>query len=484
MLTAFYHNNVPGQSSTQDSGTIRSQLDSLFQGDNSVLKPQATSPQSLALYINPSTVENYYMPLRVGTSWINFAGDTSITATVDSTNPRINILVYDTSGTTLKWIDGTPASSPSAPDVTNSDYVPICQAYIPAGATMIVNYEDKDTFTSAGYIYKDIRPFLSRSGVFTEVSSVVQQDITEYDEDFVFGSPSLDDDGNSAHDSRMFFDKSGGSFRVGVVGSTQWDDTHRGDHSFASGYETEASGGSSHAEGSNTIASGADSHAEGVGTIASGNYGSHAEGSNTTASGDYSHAEGYFTVASGSLSHAEGGATFSTAMASHGEGVSIASGDYSHAEGYYSKAYLQTQHSQAGGRFVNIGDAQFSRVVLRADTTDATQETMYINNNSANKVILPASTTWGFKAYIVARSDGGDSSYWEILGAIKRDDSNNTALVGSITKNLIAQDSGASSWDVTAESDDTNEALAIKITGADSTNIRWTCSLELVETGY
>ena len=139
-------------------------------------------------------------------------------------------------------------------------------------------------------------------------------DVTTTD-DFIFGSPQMDDDTNTNHDARMFFDKSKGAFRAGRVAGDEWDDANVGDYSFAEGEGTTASGNWSHAEGESTTASGNYSHTEGGSTTASGNY-SHAEGGSTTASGYCSHAEGGSTTASGNYSHAEGEGTTAQSYAS------------------------------------------------------------------------------------------------------------------------------------------------------------------------
>ncbi len=87
-------------------------------------------------------------------------------------------------------------------------------------------------------------------------------------DDFVFGSPQLDGNGNSNNNSRMFFDKSKGAFRVGYVSDTKWDDANRGIRSVAMGTNTTASGGYSTAMGAYTISSGNYSIAMGIQTIA------------------------------------------------------------------------------------------------------------------------------------------------------------------------------------------------------------------------
>lgn len=121
---------------------------------------------------------------------------------------------------------------------------------------------------------------------------------------------------------------------------------------------------------------------------------------------------------------------------------------------------------------------------LYAATTDATQTTMLAG--SAN-VVIPADTVWAFSALIAARSNeaaGNDAAAWTIHGCLKRDESGNTAIVGSIVKVVLAQDTGALTWDVTAVADDTGEALAIKVTGVAATNIRWTCKLDIANIVY
>jgi len=129
-------------------------------------------------------------------------------------------------------------------------------------------------------------------------------------DDFLVGSTQLNDDGNINHDSRLFFDKTLGAFRVGRVEDLQWDNSNLGSNSFASGFNNTASGTSSFAIGSSTTASGDYAMAMGRGSEASGLY-STAMGFNTTASGNVSIAMGWGTTASGLYSTAMG--LFSTA---------------------------------------------------------------------------------------------------------------------------------------------------------------------------
>ncbi|MEA3457768.1 MAG: hypothetical protein U9R21_03730 [Candidatus Thermoplasmatota archaeon] len=293
--------------------------------------------------------------------------------------------------------------------------------------------------------------------IFEESSNVIRER-TGYDNDFVVGSPQLADDGNTAHDARMWFDKGSAAFRAGGVSGAEWDAGNVGNYSHAEGIDTTASGIASHAEGGDSVASGNRSHAEG-------NY--------TTASGENSHAEGNYSNASGSRSHAEG---------RYAEAI----GDYSHAEGFYAKAYLDTQHAKAAGQFAAKGDAQISNVVARIETTDATAAVEMFIDGSSKQAVLPENRTWAFIINIAARQTAGagtvgDSGIYKIEGGIKRDGAGNTALVGAITKTTLAEDQAA--WDVTAEADNTNEALVVKVTGEASKTIHWVAAINLVEVG-
>ena len=102
-------------------------------------------------------------------------------------------------------------------------------------------------------------------------------------------------------------------------------------------------------------------------------------------------------------------------------GVSTATGDYSFAVGYdsdatagyaiaqgrYALANKFGQYSHTSGRFSSTGDAQYSRMVSCNNTTDATQTELLLGKVAATRMVLPASTTWVFQIFIVARQTGG-----------------------------------------------------------------------------
>jgi len=128
----------------------------------------------------------------------------------------------------------------------------------------------------------------------------------------------------------------------------------------------------------------------------------------------------------------------------------------------------------AAGLLVTGGVGQ--SVLFTANTTDATQTDMTYAGDG--NFVIPAQTAVGFEAYITARDTGSDDAKaWTVKGLIARDNANNTAIVGSVVKEIIAEDSGASDWDVTIEADDTSELLEIKVTGEAATTISWRATM-------
>jgi len=143
------------------------------------------------------------------------------------------------------------------------------------------------------------------SPAFSTTSNVTSNsagDLTT--DDFVFGSSQLDDDGDTDHDSKFFFDKSKGAFRAGEATINVWDETNIGNNSTATGYNTRASGIGSVAMGSNTRASGNFSFAAGNITKAT--------ALNSTAFGKGSDAGGDACVAMGDGTKANGDYSFAT----------------------------------------------------------------------------------------------------------------------------------------------------------------------------
>ena len=135
------------------------------------------------------------------------------------------------------------------------------------------------------------------------------------------------------------------------------------------------------------------------------------------------------------------------------------------------------------------GINQSALLVLARQTTDATATVLTSDTTAAgttNQVILPANSAYSFRATIIAGVTGaGNTASWILQGAIKRGSGvGTTAIVGTVNSILLAQDSGASTWAVSATADTTNGGLAITVTGQASTTIRWVCKVETTEMTY
>ena len=202
---------------------------------------------------------------------------------------------------------------------------------------------------------------------------------------------------------RMMWYPDKSAFRVGLVEESQWDKNNIGTNSFASGFNTTASGIYSTAIGEETVASGIGSTAMGSRTIAS--------GTNSTAIGINVNATGAFSTAMGGSTDAT--ARWATAM---GNGT-IASGEISTAMGYrtisrgftgtaigmFNNPILATSQSVAtsGTPLFIVGNGSDDNnrnnamVVLKSGNvgigTDAPAENLVVNSDAGTSIQLQTS---------------------------------------------------------------------------------------------
>ena len=260
-----------------------------------------------------------------------------------------------------------------------------------------------------------------------------------------------------------------------------------GANAHGEGLSNTASGPQSHAEGNDNTASGTYSHAEGKGNTASGQS-SHAEGGDGgIASGTRSHVEGRGSDATDQQAHAEGEYTLASADAAHSEGLyTKAEGNYSHAKGVFAQAGLYAESAHSSGAFATYGDSQFSRVVMRKNTTDATLTELFIDGVDDRLTILNE-YTYACKVMVVGRQDTGVDHFmgtYHVL--IQRTDSiAGVALVGAV--DVIYENNagglgagGGLPVEITAA----NNALTIKVEGLAAHNIRWVAVVEMVRVNY
>ncbi len=169
---------------------------------------------------------------------------------------------------------------------------------------------------------------------------------------------------------------------------------------------------------------------------------------------------------------------------------SIASEQYSLAMGHRSNSNIKGKFAYTSDRFSSTGDAQTGIFVLRSDTTDATAEALTTDNSTAaatNQIILPNNSAYSFSGTIIARESAAASSdyaSWEIKGALLRDATAASTVLGNGIVNKLYATAGASTWAVALTADTTNGGLKVEVTGAAATNIRWVATVNTSEVTY
>ena len=196
----------------------------------------------------------------------------------------------------------------------------------------------------------------------------------------------------------------------------------------------------------------------------------------------------YFAYGSGIQSVAIGRSSTTYGSQSVALGGGVATANYSHAYGVGAQTTSVEGHwAYAPARFSLRGDAQSGLFVLRCDTTDATAEALRTNistANTTNQIILPNNSAYAFHGTIVARqqaSAGTACAAWKVEGLIRREGSaGTTVLVNSATTVL----DNTPAWGMALTADTSNGGLAITVTGAAATNIRWLATINTSELKY
>jgi hypothetical protein len=134
------------------------------------------------------------------------------------------------------------------------------------------------------------------------------------------------------------------------------------------------------------------------------------------------------------------------------------------------------------------GVQQLGTLLLGRETTNSTATRLTSDTNAAtttNQVILPNNSAYFFRGEVIAGVTGaGDTKGWTIEGVIKRGaNAASTVLVGTTVMSSYG-DAGAVTWIVALTADTTNGGLAITVTGAAATTIRWVAQIRTTEMTY
>lgn len=264
------------------------------------------------------------------------------------------------------------------------------------------------------------------------------------------------------------------SYSYGTIGGGQYNDTEDssatvsgGSYNAATGPASTVVGGSSNtASGSFTIAGGSDNIAGPSGcAVALGGW-------KNTASSLYS------SIYGGRDNTNLG--PYSFIIAGYGNSTGVDADFGGTLGGYKTSVTRYGEIGHANGSFSSgNGTAQYSTLVLRNATADATPTELFLDGASL-RAVIDTGTTWNFRISVSARGDGGAAAGYDITGTIQNT-AGTVALVGSNT--TVARESDAA-WDCAATADDTNDALVITVTGAASVNVRWTATVYITQTKW
>ena len=239
--------------------------------------------------------------------------------------------------------------------------------------------------------------------------------------------------------------------------------------------------------------------AQGLGAMALG--GSYASGTDSFAAAIANNTSSYGATGASSV------AIGYQAKANIANGTAI--GGVGNTAGSYATAIGGTYNSATGQSSFAIGEytsaAQRGKIafgasqsgvlqqggilVLRNFTSDATPKVLYAGGSTvgSNQVILPNNSAYSFSGTIIARqqaSAGSEYASWEVKGALLRDATAATTVLGNGIKNKLFASTGAAAWDIALTADTVNGGLAITVTGAAATNIRWVATVNTSEVTY
>ena len=216
---------------------------------------------------------------------------------------------------------------------------------------------------------------------------------------------------------------------------------------------------------SNAIAIGYRAKASGAKSIA-------LSGENAAASGAGSFAAGgEYPTASGAYSVAIGGS------------VNTASGEASYAFGKRALAAQVGKYAYGAYLTGTNGATQGGMIVLNAATTDATATVLSSDANAAgstNQLVAASDTAITFDGSVTGIQNGAQAFASFLISGLLVNDGGTTTLVNSATTVIDNQ----SSWVVAMTADNTNNALAITVTGEASHNIRWVANIRTSEVTY
>ena len=197
-------------------------------------------------------------------------------------------------------------------------------------------------------------------------------------------------------------------------------------------------------------------------------------GISNTASNDFA------TVAGGSQNTASGSQSIVCGGASN-QATAIFSATVG---GYGAVADRRGMIANSSGTFSSYGDSQAVSFVLRTLTTTNSPTTMFLDGTGgSSRLTIPSGKILACTVNVSGiRSDGSQGAHY-IRKVMINNVGGTTALVGTVsTVGTDVED--VAGWDVTITADNTNDALDIKVTGANLSTIRWVAVVQGLEIAY
>ena len=133
-------------------------------------------------------------------------------------------------------------------------------------------------------------------------------------------------------------------------------------------------------------------------------------------------------------------------------------------------------------------NGRYTDVFAYNTTSNATATELFVNG-STTRMTLVASEVWRFEANVLGTQTGGasgtvgDTIAVKLVGSIKRSSGGTTSMVGAVSQDIEARDTGAAAWTATATADATNNSLKITCTGEASKTILWQAKVSLIRAG-
>jgi len=218
-------------------------------------------------------------------------------------------------------------------------------------------------------------------------------------------------------------------------------------------------------------------------SISTAQYSTIVNGSDGNASGNYSF------IGNGSLQYAPSQYTFIGSGNNNtvsGDFGAILGGRYGTTRGIVGMQVLPACNFPMAS---SAGVSQSAILILARQTTDATATVITSDPNAAgtnNQVILPNNSAYYFKGSVIANVTGAaNGASWDFSGAIMRGaNAASTVFIGTPMLNRVGATAGAAAWSITLTTDTTNGGLAVTVTGAAATTIRWVAKIETTEVTY